>query len=93
MNQNEFVSISRLGQHLNVANNTIKRWYDWYESELNDTDLYLPRYYHLDARCTRFFRSEDIPAIDDFKMAINKGGSHYGCMADFNKKHWPKKEN
>lgn len=93
MNKNDLISISRLAQRLDVSNNTVKRWYDWYENCEDADGLVLPPYHYLDARKTRFFLISDISIIEKFQSAINRGGSHYGAMADFNQKHWTKKEN
>ena len=86
-----YYTLGQVAQILGIANNTIKRWYQWYEQDELQTDLVLPKYLHFDKRGTKFFRKDSLEMFRKFQSEINKGGSHYGVMAEFNVKNNNKK--
>ncbi len=80
-----YISISQLAQKLMVSNNTIKRWYMWWEDDSYEkpTDLNLPEYYIFDRKGTKYFNVDDIDKFRDFQASVNT--IHRGCMVQFNK--------
>ncbi len=84
MKQN-YLSLGQAAQKLGIANNTIKRWYAWYEHKDVTTDLVLPKYFYFDKRGTKYFNESDIEIFRTFKKNVGKGGSHYGVMANHRK--------
>ena len=81
---NNYYKLSEVAHLLGVSDNTIKRWYQWYERDNLVTDLILPKYYYFDKRGTKYFKKTDLGLFEEFQKKLNKGGSHYGVMADFN---------
>ena len=83
-NKSDYLSINRVGMSLDISDHTIRRWYKWWENdEFEKPDgLYLPPYYHLDRRGTKYFKKEDIPHLKEFRNKIQS--THKGAMAEFN---------
>ena len=84
-----FISIREAAYIVDISETTLKRWYKWYKNDeyKKPANLKLPNYYYLDARRTKFFRSQDIEKLKEFKTKIN--GEHKGAMAEFNcKEAW-----
>lgn len=79
-----YLSINKIALILDVSIITIKRWYLWWENpEFEKPDeLFLPKYYHMDRRKTKFFREQDIPHLKKFQQDIN--GKYRGVMSEFN---------
>lgn len=88
-----YYKLSKVAQLLDVSNNTIKRWYQWYEQKDLKTDLILPKYFYFDKTGTKYFNQGDLFVFQKFQENISRGGSHYGVMAEFNSKCYKKKEN
>lgn len=79
-----YLSAGKVGLHLDVSVLTIYRWYKWWENpnfEKPD-DLFLPQYYYKDRRKTKYFKEEDLPALEKFRNALQT--THKGCMSEFN---------
>ncbi len=90
-----YLTLGQVAQHLGVANNTIKRWYQWYEDDTfnKPTDLELPKYHYFDRRGTKFFEKTDLPLFEDFQAKLQRGQIYWGIMAEFNQQFIQKKEN
>lgn len=80
----DYISIRKVANILDISDHTIARWYKWFESDEFEKpkDLVLPSYVYKDRRKTRYFRKSDIPKFEEFAKAINT--THRGCMAEFN---------
>lgn len=80
----EYVSAGKAALLIEVTLDTLYRWYKWWENDnfAKPEGLYLPPYYHKDRRGTKFFKKEDIPALEKFAQDVR--GRFKGCMADFN---------
>ena len=88
------LSINRVAMMLNISDHTIRRWYKWWESDefVKPSDLYLPPYYHIDRRMTKYFKVEDIGHLKTFMNKIQT--THKGYMSDFNAVYqWGKRGN
>lgn len=88
------LSINRVAMQLNISDHTIRRWYKWWESEEFEKpkDLYLPPYYHIDRRMTKYFKIEDVGYLKEFMHKIQT--THRGYMSDFNAVYqWGKRGN
>lgn len=85
-----YVSISEVAQQLEVSNDTIFRWYQWYEDDSFEKpeDLVLPKYVYLDKRRTKFFHINDVDLLKDFKKSLGKDGKYRGVMAKYNSYFW-----
>ena len=83
LNEN-YVSAGKACLMVDITIDTLYRWYRWWENENfpKPEGLYLPPYYHKDRRKTKFFKTEDIPAL--MKFAEDVRGPYKGCMAEFN---------
>lgn len=79
-----YLSINRVAMMLDISDHTIRRWYKWWESPEFEkpVGLYLPPYYHLDRRMTKFFKIEDVGYLKEFRNKIQT--THKGSMANFN---------
>lgn len=79
-----YLSISKVALLLDVSVITIRRWYIWWENDEFEKpkELYLPRYYYMDRRKTKYFKEQDIPHIKKFQEDIN--GKYKGVMGEFN---------
>lgn len=84
IDKQDMLSINRVAMILDISDHTITRWYKWWENDAfpKPDDLYLPPYYYLDRRLTKYFKKSDINALREFKNKIQT--SHRGYMADFN---------
>lgn len=80
----EYLSINKVALLLDISTATIKRWYLWWDNtEFEKPDgLYLPHYYFMDRRKTKFFKESDIPHLKKFHEDIN--GKYKGAMSEFN---------
>lgn len=80
----EYVSAGKVSLMLDISLATLYRWYKWWENDNfpKPEGLYLPPYYHKDRRATKFFKKEDIPALEKFAEEVR--GRFKGCMAEFN---------
>ena len=80
----DYISVSVVCLHLELSTHTIKRWYKWWECDSFDKpkDLYLPPYFFRDRRKTKYFKREDLAALEEFKTKIQT--THRGVMAEFN---------
>ena len=83
-NQSDYLSINRVAMMLDISDHTIRRWYKWYENDqfAKAAGLYLPPYYHMDRRGTKFFKVEDVPHLKEFRNKIQS--THKGAMSEFN---------
>lgn len=90
MKVGNYVSISEVAQTLEVSNDTIFRWYHWYENDEFEKpeDLELPKYVYLDKRRTKFFHKDDVQKLQEFKKALDAGGKYRGVMAKYNSYFW-----
>lgn len=81
--ENKLFSTSRTAQILEVSDNTLKRWYKWYENEdyVKPEGLRLPEY-TVDSRGTKFFTMQAVQELIQFKNDLQ--GKYRGCMAEFN---------
>lgn len=79
-----YLSINKVAMMLDVSDHTIRRWYKWWESPEFEKpeDLFLPVYYSMDRRGTKFFREEDIGYLKEFRNKIQS--THRGVMSQFN---------
>jgi len=79
-----YVRINRVAMMLDISDHSIRRWYKWWESPEfeHPADLFLPKYYHMDRRGTKFFKKEDIAAIRKFREQLQT--THKGIMSEFN---------
>jgi hypothetical protein len=82
--QENYVSISKVCLLLEISPHTIKRWYKFWENDSfsKPDDLYLPPYYYVDRRKTKYFKKEDIPKLVAFHEALQT--THRGCMSEYN---------
>lgn len=83
-----YLSISKVAQILNVSNNTITRWYAWWEDDNFEkpTDLYLPEYVYLDKRKTKYFRKDTLSKLKEFQIKLNT--THRGVMSKYNNRFY-----
>ena len=79
-----YISIGKAALTLDLSQQTINRWYKWWENDNFDhpEDMNLPPYYHKDRRKIKYFREEDIEHLHKFHRQLNT--THVGAMADFN---------
>lgn len=85
MNINEdYLSIRKVANIIDVSDHTISRWYKWWESpEFKKPEgLMLPQYVYKDRRKTKFFKKTDIPKLEAFALALRT--THKGAMSEFN---------
>lgn len=85
MKMNEdYLSIRKVANILDVSDHTISRWYKWWESpEFEKPEgLHLPNYVHKDRRRTKFFKKSDISKLEAFATALRT--THKGAMSEFN---------
>lgn len=82
--QETYVSISKVCLITEISPQTIKRWYKFWENPEFEKpkDLYLPPYYFVDRRRTKYFKKEDIIKLVRFHEALNT--THRGCMSEYN---------
>ena len=78
----KYYKIGEAAKLINKSPQTIKHWYEWVEYT-GDKSKQLPKVYHLDNRGTRYFREQDIPALQKFGENIK-----YGEMSEFNSYLW-----
>ena len=80
----EYVSIGKVALLLDISPHTIKRWYLWWDNVNFEKPegLYLPHYYFMDRRKTKYFKQDDIKYLRQFQEDIN--GKYKGAMSDFN---------
>ena len=80
----DYISIRKVANILDISDHTINRWYKWFESDEFEKPegLVLPSYVFKDRRKTRYFKKSDLPVFEAFAKAINT--THRGCMAEFN---------
>jgi hypothetical protein len=80
----KYISISRAAYEIGISNQTIKRWYKWWESPdiEKPTDLYLPPYFYKDKCLTKYFLISDIQCLKDFHNKLQS--THKGAMSEFN---------
>lgn len=82
--QDNYLSINKVCLLLEISPHTIKRWYRFWENPEFEKpkDLYLPPYYYVDRRKTKYFKKEDLPKLVEFHKALNT--THRGCMSEYN---------
>ncbi len=87
-----FVSISQAAYEIDASVNTIKRWYSWFENGNYEKPegLELPKYYHFDAKGTKYFDKSAVEALKEFQTKLKT--SYRGCMAEYTKKEVWRKE-
>ena len=80
----DYVSIRQAANIIDVSDNTIKRWYKWWENDEFEkpSDLYLPPYVYKDKRKTKYFKKSDLEALQLFSVKLRT--THFGCMSEFN---------
>lgn len=80
----DYVSAGKACLIIGITIDTMYRWYRWWENDNfpKPEGLYLPPYYIKDRRRTKFFKNEDIPALQKFAEDVR--GPYKGCMAEFN---------
>ena len=80
----DYLSIRKVANMIDISDHTIARWYKWFESEefKKPEDLSLPSYVYKDRRRTKYFRKVDIPKLEAFAEALRT--THRGCMSEFN---------
>ena len=80
----DYLSIRKVANILDISDHTIARWYKWFESDEFEKpkDLSLPPYVFKDRRKTKFFKKSDIPKLKAFAEALKT--THHGCMSEFN---------
>ena len=84
-----YYSIGTVSTLIEVSVPTIKRWYEWYESDdyKKPEGLVLPVYHKLDNRGTKFFAASDVQKLNDFHIDLNN--KYRGAMGEFNAyKQW-----
>lgn len=83
VNEN-YLSIRKVANIIDVSDHTIARWYKWWESDEFDKPegLSLPPYVFKDRRKTKFFKKTDIPLLMEFADKLRT--SHRGAMSEFN---------
>ena len=85
----EYLSIKACAEIIGVSRMTIYRWYKWYESESNTTDLKLPEIHRFGSYGEKFIKRDELDMLVDFKNKIRNG-----MMADYNVRHsWGKRGN
>ena len=79
-----YLSAGKAALAVGVTLDTLYRWYKWWENDnfAKPEGLSLPPYYNKDRRKTKFFKKEDIPALEKFRDDIR--GPYKGRMAEFN---------
>lgn len=85
MNINEdYLSIRKVANLIDLSDHTISRWYKWWESDEFEKPegLSLPPYVFKDLRKTKFFKKSDIPKLAEFAEKLRT--THKGAMAEFN---------
>lgn len=78
VNNEEYLSINECAEALGVSRMTLYRWYDWYNSELNNTNLKLPPIYQFGSR-SKYIKKTDLGTLIEFKSKRRNG-----MMADYN---------
>lgn len=80
----DYVSIRKAANLLDISDHTIARWYKWFESEEFEKPegLVLPPYVYKDRRRTRYFKKSDIPKLKEFSEKLRT--TYRGCMSEFN---------
>ena len=80
----EYLSIRKVANLIDVSDHTISRWYKWWESPEFEkpADLELPKYVFKDRRKTKFFKKSDIPKLEEFALKLRT--THRGAMSEFN---------
>lgn len=85
MNNEEYLSINECAEALGVSRMTLYRWYRWYNSELNHTNLKLPPFYQFGSS-NKYINKKDLGMLIEFKSKRRNG-----MMADYNAAcHWGK---
>lgn len=94
---NQLLSSTQVSQFLNTRVDTIFTWYKWYndpEVEKPANTPPLPPYLQAHPRAPRYWKIEDLAALQDFKNWVPKGRA--GLMGKYNAKNWgrraPRKE-
>ena len=80
----DYLSIRKVANLIDVSDHTISRWYKWLESDEFEKpkDLSLPPYVYKDRRKTKYFKKTDIPKLEEFANKLKT--THRGCMSEFN---------
>lgn len=81
---NDYISIRKVANLLDISDHTISRWYKWMESDEFEkpVDLKLPPYFHKDRRKTKYFLVSDMEKLAAFSLKLRT--THRGCMSSFN---------
>lgn len=93
MKKGNYYSIGQVAQMIGVVNDTITRWYSWYEDDsyTKPQGLVLPKYVYLDKRKVKYFHKDDIELLKQFASDLKT--KYRGCMAEYNQKHfWGNRE-
>lgn len=78
-----YIGPSKVAQYLDISTDTLYRWYNWWQSNLDKPEgLYLPPYYNTNRRGTKFFKVEDLPHLVKFRDDIR--GPYKGAMSEYN---------
>ena len=80
----DYLSIRKVANLIDISDHTIARWYKWFESpEFEKPEgLTLPPYSYKDRRKTKFFKKSDIPKLLEFAEKLKT--THRGAMSEFN---------
>lgn len=84
LKQSDFISINKAALHLDISSQTLTRWYKWWENDAfnKPEDLYLPNYFYMDRRKTKYFKKEDLHYLEEFSQKLST--THKGAMSEFN---------
>lgn len=88
MTANEKISSMGVCKELNISYRTLERWYKWYNS-LSDVPKdvpKLPMYEQAKPRGAKFWTSEDVEQLKEFKKWIPKGRN--GIMGRVSQRYW-----
>lgn len=79
-----YVTIGKAALLLNLSQQTITRWYKWWENDnfKHPEDMHLPPYYYKDRRRIKYFKAEDVPLLKKFHEQLTS--THAGVMSEFN---------
>lgn len=85
----ELISATKVTQMLDISAHTLNSWYQFYNDESLEKpeDMpKLPEYIQERPRGPRFWKSNDIKALQEFKEWVPKGRG--GVMGRVNERYW-----
>lgn len=88
----ELLSATQVAGILNVGINRISNWYKWYNDDkyIKPKNLpKLPEYYQKSAYTKRYWKKEDVKALQEFQKCIGRGRA--GIMGEYNARAWQKR--